>query len=141
MFCNNCEKPGIWRKAARWIGCIALALAFTGCDMPVNRSELQSESRKLLRQTLEERFAEIGGDVAQYVKVGDIDNFTLVNESGNKYTGIADVTIEVTKGYGAKKKVRFDVNVTYDGENILLETQANDVDAFLEFLVNAGISD
>ena len=110
-------------------------------DQQLSSTEEQSEEvNELGADTLRKGLSEAFQEQGRYLSVGSILEFSLVKANGNTYNGLARVKIHTAKGTSASAVVRYSLEGTYDGINIVLSWQAlsADVDKLGKLLKQAG---
>lgn len=103
--------------------------------------DLNAAAAQIMKEALAEHFGEAG--VGDYLEVGAISNVSLLHQYGNKYTGIADVQLKTSQGTPSAEMVRYDLEGTFDGDQLMLEfvpldSHAHKIDDLLE---KAGYSE
>lgn len=118
------------------VGLMGFMAPDTDADVDLNAAAAQ-----IMKDALAEHFEEYG--VGDYLKVGEIGNVSLLHQFGNKYTGLADVRLVTSRGNPATEVVRYDLEGTFDGDQLMLEfvpldSHAHKIDDLLE---KAGYSE
>lgn len=135
---------GMKSGVAAVVGVMVAALVLcgmTGCGKLFGPDE--DQAKQLLLDSRNEMLSQHG--VAKYVKAVDVSEFALIKESGNKYTGTAKVEFKALKGAPASEVIQFKLTGTFDGENLLLESEPYDAEGagkrLEELITNAAGSD
>ena len=97
-----------------------MMLCASGCGGLFGPDE--EKSKELLLKTRNDLLSET--PLAGHVKAVAAHDFSLVKESGNKYVGVATVEFKTVKGTPASEKIQFKLTGTFDGTNLLLESEA-----------------
>lgn len=103
------------------------------------KEEQSEEVNELGADTLRKGLSEAFQEQGSYLRVGNILEFSLVKVHSNAYSGLARVKIHTAKGTSASAVVRYSLDGTYDGSNLLLKWQAfpADVDKLDKLLKKA----
>lgn len=127
------ERVKRFAPAIVWVLLLGILLAVS--MSPGSDVDLNATATELLKSALTEHFEEYG--VGEYLKVGAIRNVSLIHQVGNKYTGLADVQLRTSQGNPAEEIVRYDLDGTFDGDQLMLEfvpldSHAHKLDDLLE---------
>lgn len=103
--------------------CVVFGILCFSMFSGMSKDTVRKESQKLLRQIISEN--EVMGKIA---KVERIFNCTLLEKSKNQYKGFATASLKKKKDAGVRVQLKYNMDVTVDGDEILVEAKISEDD-------------